>query len=197
MKAFRRLNAPEFLSENAERWNRQWSELKHRNPGAIFHWYQHDGRPVNHHFAPILSEQTQGHCSYCDGYPLGPADHTIDHFKPKGDPRFYLEAYQWENLFWACADCQIAKREKFDDLLLKPDQPGFSFGKYFIYNFNTHQIEINPLADDDSRQKAEITCRIFDLNHPSRTISRRHSFERWSANPQQPLEDFSFRFIFE
>jgi len=198
MKHFDRLDAPSFLLENAQRWNQQWSTLKQHNPGARFTWYQHEGRPLNQKLSPTLSIQTQGHCSYCDAYPMGLADNTIDHFKPKGNSIFFHLAYTWENLYWACADCQKAKSEQYDDLLLRPDDFEFSFQRFFIYNFNSHELEVNSASPPEDQRQAEVSIRIFGLNHGSHVISRRHSWERWRQSDYPiVLEDFAYRFIFE
>jgi uncharacterized protein (TIGR02646 family) len=164
----------------------------------VFQWYRHDNHPVNQLLAPVLSQQTQDHCSYCDAFPLGLADNTIDHFKPKGTEEFLLEAYSWKNLYWACADCQKAKLEKFDQLLLAPDGDNYSFGRYFIYNFHTHEISPNPGAANLDQQKALTTIKIFQFNHPGQIAKRRQSWERKSSPLASPnSDDFSFRFIFE
>ncbi|MFN0213126.1 MAG: hypothetical protein ACKVT2_02625 [Saprospiraceae bacterium] len=179
MKHFSRLNAPDFLSKNGERWNQQWSNLKQRTPGAKFTWYQHKGQPVNQKLIPTLSIQTQGHCSYCDAYPMGPSDETIDHFKPKGNPLFFHLAYSWGNLYWACADCQKSKREQHNEFLLRPDDSDFSFQRFFIYNFNSHQIEVNPSSEPKDQRRGSATIQIFDLNHASHVKRRIYSWKLW------------------
>lgn len=198
MRHFNRLMAPDFLLENANRWHQQWINKKQRNPGADFQWYRHKGQPVNRILNPTLALQTQKHCSYCDAYPMGLADNTIDHFKPKGNPNFYHLAYSWENLYWACADCQKAKGEQNDDLLLQPDEVSFSFQRFFTYNFNSHELEVNHAASQEDQKRAEVSIRIFNLNHSSHVISRRHSWERWCKSDEPIiLDDFAYRFVFE
>lgn len=199
MRHFSRLAAPHFFSENAARWNQQWIKLRSEKSGATFQWYRHKKQPINQKISPILSLQTIHHCSYCDAFPMGLADDTIDHFKPKGNPLFYHLAYDWKNLYYACADCQKAKREQFSDLLLSPDAPGFSFQSIFTYNFHSHEIEPNISASGEEQTRAEKTLEIFQLNHPSKVTQRRHSWDRWQNSPDnlRPLDDFAFRFIFE
>ena len=199
MKRFDRLPAPDFLLEHAAQWNRQWAELKAGRRGASFQWYRHDNQPINQKIGPILSLQTQHHCSYCDAFPIGSADKTIDHFRPKGNPLFYHLAYDWENLFWTCADCQKEKGEQFEESLLRPDFPTYAFHHFFIYNFNTHNIDPNPNSSCEDQLRAEFTIRIFKLNDLSRIAARRISWERWWYTPAavRNIDDFAFRFIFE
>jgi len=86
--------------------------------------------------------------------------------------------------------------EQFSDDLLWPDADDYTFERYFIYNYASHEIEINPTASDNDKRKASETSRIFYFNHPSQIISRRHSWERWNDKADvDRLTDFSFRFI--
>ncbi|MDX2070472.1 MAG: hypothetical protein SFV55_18740 [Haliscomenobacter sp.] len=169
MKYFKRQEEPEFLQQNAARWNQQWAALKSRNPGATFNWYQYKGQPVNQLLLPFLKLQSQNHCAYCDAFPLQIGDDTIDHFCPKSVPDYFMEAYSWRNLYCACNHCQTAKMESFSTDLLRPDAPDYSFERYFLYNYASHEIEVNPNASLTDQNKAETTIRIFQFNYPERT----------------------------
>ena len=200
MKKFDRAESPVFLEQNAARWNRQWADLKTQNAGAAFQWYSHAGQPVNQLLMPFLLAQTQEHCSYCDAFPPKKGDKTIDHFLPKSALRHFLKAYEWANLYAACDHCQTSKMEQLSDSLLRPDALEYEFERYFIYQYDSHKIEINPTASDTEQAAALETRRIFDFNHKGQVISRRHSWERWhSKNRHEQLEeidDFAFRFMF-
>jgi hypothetical protein len=91
----------------------------------------------------------------------------------------------------------MAKREQFSVLMLRPDDISYSFERFFVYNYNLHELEPNPAASYSDQQHAEETIKIFKFNHPDMKIGRRHSFERWvsSFDNERFLEDFSFRFI--
>ncbi len=108
-----------------------------------------------------------------------------------------MEAYSWRNLYCACNHCQTAKMEIFSEELLRPDDPDYSFDRYFIYNFATHEIEVNPGASPSDQSSAHTTIKIFQFNYLEKTTLRRHAWERWmrSAVQEQVLEDFPFRFI--
>jgi len=200
MRSFTRLEAPDFWNTHAPRWNEQWRARKQDNPGAQFSWYQHEGRPVNQHIIPILKQQTQDHCSYCDGYPPVLGDDTIDHFQPKGDPLFHHHAYTWGNLYVACAHCQRAKMEQYSTDLLRPDEQEYRFERYFIYNFNTHHVEVDPSATEDYQRRAALTIRIFQFNHTGKVAMRRNEFERWIYKKREEnahIDDFAFRFMMD
>jgi uncharacterized protein (TIGR02646 family) len=105
---------------------------------------------------------TAGHCAYCDGYELGESSReTIDHFRPKS--RFPELAFAWQNLFPACDSCQLAKRD-FHEQLLKPDEEGYEFARYFVLNFKTGDLEPNPGALPEEQQKAQNTIALLSLN---------------------------------
>ena len=195
MRQFTRLLPPQYLTENWEIWSNRYAQNKAKNAGHTFQWATHEGQKMNQKLLPLLTAQTQKHCSYCDAYPMKISDETIDHFKPKGDARFYHLAYQWENLYYCCADCQKAKWEQFSDDLVRPDATDFSFNRYFIVNYLTGEIQANPAATVDEKLCAEVTIKFLGLNHTGQCISRRHSFERYNA--ESDIDDFAYRFMFE
>ncbi len=197
MRPFNRLDAPDFLTENWEKWGNEYAARKTANSSYSFNWKHHQGQPVNQRLLPDLRKQTQSHCSYCDAYPPNLPDKTIDHFRPKGDARFYHLAYHWENLYFACGHCQKAKMERFDDALLRPDEAGYSFERYFIFNFSTGEVEINPAASGEEKLRAEATIRLFGFNEEGQPFSRRREWKSFEKQVFEDLNDYAFRFLFE
>lgn len=197
MRKFVRRNAPTLLEENWERWGKEYASKRNSNPGHLFRWPHINKQPLNQVLLPFLKAQTDNHCSYCDKSPLFRGDESIDHFRPKTDKRFYEEVCQWNNLYLACKHCQDSKMALYNEHLLRPDDIHYHFLKYFIYNYNEHQIDPNPLASDEETHMARETIKVFDLNHPSMKISRRHAYERYTQAKDPVLEDYNFRFIFE
>jgi hypothetical protein len=62
-------------------------------------WHEIDGAKVNQKLLPLLKNQTQDHCSFCDAFPVDPPSiPTIEHFRPK--TAFPREAFKWENLYY-------------------------------------------------------------------------------------------------
>lgn len=198
MKSFKRNNEPDFLVQNAAKWNQQWADLKLRNPGASFQWYKHKGSTVNQLLIGDLAAQTQEHCSYCDAFPPRSNDNTIDHFRPKSHPAYYLDAYLWGNLYFACGHCQQLKLEQFSEDLLRPDALDYNFDRYFVYNYKEHEIEFNPAASEEEQRKAKTTIAIFGFNESGQPTSRRHAWERWTGKSEEDrvVDDFPFRFLF-
>jgi uncharacterized protein (TIGR02646 family) len=197
MRKFTRAEEPEILRKNWQRYGERYALNRAANPSHLFRWPLVNGERLNQIILHILKLQTQHHCSYCDGFPLGPADETIDHFKPKSDERFYQEVCKWENLYVACADCQKVKANQYSDLLLKPDETDYHFNKYFVYDYQKHEINLRPGIDNISLERAKITLSIFRLNEPAFCKSRQISLERYKANAFRDPDDYGFRFMFD
>jgi uncharacterized protein (TIGR02646 family) len=197
MKRFTRLEEPQIIQDHGAVIGQNYAQRRLINPNYSFSWPQINNQRINHSILPVLREQTNNHCSYCDKFPLHKGDNTIDHFKPKTNSLYYLFVCQWENLYLACKHCQDSKGTKYDDLLLRPDDPNFDFSNYFVYNYSDHTIEANPSANDGDQQRAQITIEILDLNFPDVKTSRRHAFERYNAATLPDLNDYNYRFMFE
>lgn len=199
MRKIERSAAPEILKTNWKIWGEEYKAKKEENNSHSFTWKQVNNVKVNHSILPFLQKISDNHCHYCDGYPPGKADETIDHFKPKGKPEFYHLAYQWENLYLACADCQMIKKDNFAEELLRPDAFDFTFDRYFTYNYSNHEIEIHPRleAGENDYKRAEITIQLLGFNLYNNPTKRRMQFERRMGNPNGDLLDFAFRFMFE
>ncbi|MCU0424153.1 MAG: TIGR02646 family protein [Candidatus Kapabacteria bacterium] len=200
MKRLYRPEAPKFLVENAEQWGKEFAAKRAANPNGEFQWKQVDKQKVNVVLREVLLEKmTQYHCSYCDGgYILGAAaDETIDHFRPKFS--FPNLVYQWENLFVCCNVCQKHKLEKFDELLLKPDAEDFSTLRYFILNYESGAIDINPAASEADKSRAEATIRLLGLNTIRRQKMRLNECKKWdnSNEATRVIDEWNFRFFLE
>lgn len=68
MRRFTRAPEPEVLAANWEAWGVAWEERL--AAGGRFHWHQTGGRAVNQVLLPLLKQQTQDHCSFCDIFPF-------------------------------------------------------------------------------------------------------------------------------
>ncbi len=154
---------PQVLEEKGDDWTQRW--VRRSPEGGKFAWPQFDGKKLNTILVPLLREQTVGHCSFCDAYPVDATSlETIEHFRPKGKDHFPKLAFTWENLFYCCQRCQGEKLEQFDESLLKPDSDDFEFAKYFFCDFTTGEIKPNPGASEADRERARITSEIYGLN---------------------------------
>lgn len=194
MRKFTRLAEPGYLVDKWEAWGLDWEERRARNIGANWHWHQIENVALDHRLRVPLKEQTQGHCSFCDAFPVSPPSvDTIEHFRPKAE--FPREAYQWSNLYYCCCFCQ-RKGCAFSELALRPDAPDYEFGRYFLWNYTTGEIEVNPQASEPDQERARFTIVYFRLNeeHPTCRRQAQHWYAGYSADE---LENVPYRHFLE
>lgn len=188
MRRFTRGPEPEFLARDCEEWGLAWE--KRLAAGGRFHWHRFEGPPVNQRLLPLLKQQTQDHCSFCDNYPVSPPSvDTIEHFRPKS--RYPREAYRWNNLYFACMYCQ-AKGDAFDEAALRPDAADYSFDRYFRWDYTLGRIEVNDRASAADQHRARVTIALYRLNTGHPTL-RRRELKRRAAAGDEPLDDFAYR----
>jgi len=191
---------PEFLQEHSTQWGAEFAEKRAENSSARFQWRKYNGQSTRKLIVAALEPMCDGHCSYCDGYPLGPQSQvTIDHFRPKSKPEFFHLVYSWPNLFIACNTCQRQKREQFSDDLLKPDEPSYLFEHYFMLDYKTGDIQVNRFAPDEQQRRAEATIKILGLNDGRRPQDRLLEYRKYKALPSDEwdINDFSYRFFIQ
>ena len=130
----------------------------------------------------LLSRQTLKHCCYCDGYMGYCSRDTIDHFLPK--KYFSLLAYKWSNLYFCCDGCQ-RKGSDYHRRALRPDEPGYTFSRYFRSHRNGL---ITIIAEEKSDyERAEITLKTLKLNHPKLVEDRALEFNKSLSPRRRPL----------
>lgn len=188
MRKFTRALEPEFLAKKWEAWGMAWE--KRLASGGRFHWHEIEGQPVNQRILPLLKQQTQGHCSFCDNYPVSPPSvDTIEHFRPKA--RYPREAYRWSNLYFACMYCQ-GKGDNFDESALQPDAPDYSFDRYFRWDYTRGTLEVNERASAEDQQRAGVTITLYRLNdgHPA---WRRRELRRHARAHDESLDESAYR----
>lgn len=192
-----RLTEPDFLAENAPKWNRTFAENRAKNSKFAFQWAMHKGKRANVLLLPFLQKMSQNHCAFCDGYPFSMSKETIEHFRPKS--RYPHLAYTWENLFLCCDACQSAKLEYFSPLLLKPDEIGYSFEDYFQCNFKTGELQPNPTKSWGNQLRALITIRLYNLNNKARCVARLNEADAWMIGKQKnkSLDDYGYRYFID
>lgn len=199
MKQIFRTPAPSVIATN---W-KQWGRAFHSNDGT-FYWHQSGGQGVNKILEPFLISMTNNHCAFCDGTPFGHmSPFTIEHFRPKH--LFKKLAFHWHNLFPCCYVCQAASnkawRTSFNKAVLKPDDSNYQFSKYFVADFASGRIEVNPTSSASDQNRAQVTIDAYDLNAEIKCKLRASVIKQFkdgiNENPPKTLDDFSFRFFIE
>lgn len=195
MFAFERPACPGYLSGCWEELGLRYEAAKAENESYKFQW---TARFRYEDTRQLLNEMTQGHCAFCDGGELGAMSReTIEHFKPKSRAEFRRFAYQWENLYPCCDQCQSQKREDFDEQLLVADERGYQFDDYFIVDYVNGELQPNPLATDENQRRAQITLELYGLNIAIRLQCRKKELRRYRQRDRDEdvLDDFSYRYF--
>lgn len=168
------LSSLKKIKKNWEQWGielKQYQESEGKE-GQRFSWREGCYKDLR----LALYDLTDGHCSFCDGFPIGETSlEPIEHYYPKAD--FPLIAYQWENLFYCCDKCNSeANKTKFE-YTLKPDDLDYIFKSYFYFDASSGKLEILENLEIDAPekyQKAKKFLKRYGINNPKRNIARIH-----------------------
>jgi uncharacterized protein (TIGR02646 family) len=156
---------------------------------------------ANPELREVLYKLFYGKCAYCESklpaLSIGNTFLTIDQFRPPTTPMglsgistldgYWWLAYEWENLFPACENCNRAKGNKFP-VQFKRVQP-YAKGKELE---KEGSLLLNPCVDypettlkfysDGSvkgmDRKAETTIDVFSLNRNNLRKAREYSYEK-------------------
>lgn len=191
MNPFKRGDAPQVLTEAGPAAADSFVKRCDEDPGASFFWPKRDGRSILPIIREALAALTSDHCSYCDGYPIDTTgEKEVDHFRPKR--AFPREAFDWKNLYLVCTACNKAKLDEWNAQLLRPDDPTYSFERYFWVDALTGELKSNPAASDEDQARAKETIRIFNLQRGGLCSERRRAIasSKTEADPNRP-----FRFL--
>lgn len=194
MKAQTRPPEPEIFTKNSRKWNKQWVELRSKNPSANFSWYTVKGKTAREWALPALFEMNQGHCCFCDNFPLDDGDKPVEHFRPKSNPAYYNLAFTWSNLYFCCSTCNDNKNDFFSEQLLAPDELGFDEHRFFLFDFTNGGILVNPAATKEDQDRALTTIKTFGLDTPSKRRIRKYEIAKWeNENDPSMIDDYAFR----
>jgi hypothetical protein len=117
-----------------------------------------------------------------------------DQFQPRA--AFCELAYTWTNLFLACSACNRAKGERWDELLLRPDDPDFRFERYFECDFATGELRPAPTAAPEEQARAHRTIEVLRLNRADTCKSRKRTLWVLRHMPSDIGEDdLAYRYL--
>ncbi len=194
-----RISMPDFLQNKYKSWGKKY-KAKRDNPNKSndFAWATYQGSKVNQLLLPKLRDDiNNAHCSFCDGFPLDTTGETIEHLRCVS--KYPLLSYFWGNLYYCCNYCNNHKLENPERNLLRPDSFGYEFEKYFIFDYDTGKLEVNPDPNlsDLEKQKAINTINIYGLNEFNRPKRRKDFLKLFAKTIEPDIEDFPYRFILQ
>lgn len=155
-----------------------------------------------------LELQVNGHCSFCDDFPVGTTSkEEIEHYFPKAI--FPCLAYAWDNLFYICSKCN-SNANSFTanngfDFTLKSDLEEYNFSKIFYFDLGSGKVEvIESLLNksSDLYNRAKLFLNRYGINNPKRNQARIyifHDVKNFLMNPSdsRKRKDFAFRYVFD
>jgi uncharacterized protein (TIGR02646 family) len=175
---------PECLTLNLSNWTSVWvAKVRAGAKSDDFSWRN---TPCEKEIREKLGIESDDHCCFCDKAPLDPL--SIDHFRPKMD--FPADAYCWENLYSACLGCQ-GRNAKFNELAIRPDEPSFTFDRFFDINADFDLIP-NGTATAEDQERALVTIELFKLNRLPLRKARRMEFMQLFENPSFVLYQYRY-----
>lgn len=191
MKKLIRTAQPVCLAAGFQEWTDRYVTARFANPAANFRWYSNS---CYQDIRAALLSMTQHHCAFCDGFVGTEGRETVEHFRPKSV--YPQEAFLWGNLFPCCDVCQSAKRERYDDLLLKPDEETYRFAHFFICNYGTGELQPAPEISTDDQRRAEKTVEFYGLNSPLRKQARVRELKKFLAvGDELHIDEFPYRYF--
>lgn len=188
---------PGLLQQHGAQIGRDYAQRRRADPSYRYQWPQRDGQRLYDVAHTALRAMTDDRCSYCDGHPIDAVgEDQIDHFCPKGLPQFYELVCAWTNLFLTCSACNKAKRDNWDELLLRSDAEDYAFERYFEYRFDTGELHPNGAASDGDRARAAKTIGLLALNRPGACTMRKRTVRliRHALSPDE-RSDVPYRFL--
>lgn len=191
------------LADNWEQWGIEYDEfIKSKGKlGQGFSWR----KGIYKQLRKNLDGLTNGHCSFCDGFPFDLSKETVEHFKPKNE--FPLIAYQYSNLLYCCDKCQSNSNKKYVSNL-KPDHIHYNFSSIFYVDLIDFEIKIlaNLKQDNvDLYNRANVFLNRYGINQKER-ISRREGVYRdlknyfkaeYGTENQRLRNDFAYRYLYD
>jgi uncharacterized protein (TIGR02646 family) len=202
MRPFTRKPAPKWWLALAAQ-----CEAKQTSPTEInsaerkpFVWPARNGKSSGPILKRALAKQTQQHCAYCDSWPLPKRASSIDHFRPKSKKKFPHLACDWNNLYFVCANCQGSKLSYWNEEthLLAPDEIGFTFHQYFVYDYYSGSIKPNPHANNHHRKRAKLTIQKMGLDeHAVARMMAMELYESRKVSGSIDIDSLPYRYLFE
>ena len=188
---------PACLIDKADEWRDNFIKKIKKAP-SYWNWHQYNKEKVVDILTKGLSIISHFHCSYCGIFPLKQSvgGRSIDHFKPKS--KFPELAFEWENLFIACSDCQQIKGNNYPSLPpLKPDHPNYKFDYWFKINWVNNHIVPRASLTAEEQAIAQATLDWLGLNKGERPTARFDELEKFNNNTIKNVLKWSYPYFLE
>jgi hypothetical protein len=118
-------DAPPGFEDRARAWKARFAEYRRRQPNISAAAVWRKVREAIEHDAEVLALRFHRKCGYCEARPGHVSHPHVEHFRPKGLPRFEGKMFDWDNWLLSCGICNEEKWKHFPEedgkpLLLNP-----------------------------------------------------------------------------
>lgn len=187
MRKITRAPAPPELQNGAADWTTNWVAKAGTN--STFYWPKN----VREKLVDVLRNMSQGHCHFCDAFPLeAVTNEPIEHFRPKSECREL--AYSWKNLYYICESCNSSKREEWAARMVAPDSDDYRFELFFQFDFTTGAMQPSAIAGEAEMEAATNTIRLYNLDSPARRRWRMLAARDWQyLFPHKSIDEHPYR----
>lgn len=129
--------------------------------------WQHSSRYKQDDTKQALKQIYKNKCAFCEKSQLDTFP-QVEHFRPKDI--YYWLGFSWDNLLWACAQCNIPKSTKFDVLGTRASYTGENFADIHTLSATYDAIEqpefFNPETTDPEPHLIFNTAGVISSLHP-------------------------------
>lgn len=137
---------------------REAAQLGVKSERITPHWRSFRGSEAGRELAERLRALFCGKCAYCEVQ----AARDVEHFYPKS--LFPERMYRWDNLLFACKNCNTDKGDRFNfeggrPLLLDPCDPAHDPADYFTWDLVTGRPRVT--TDPARRPRADETLQVL------------------------------------
>lgn len=140
-----------------------------------------------------------GKCAYCESKIIHVDYGHIEHFRPKGIPKFRALAFDWNNLFLACAVCN--GREYKGTRFPEKNEGGPAVNpcddlpeKHLLFFFDTDSRIATVIY---LTQRGKVSVDLFGLNRPELRAHRSKQIEKLIVLSRLAPTDLEARRLFE
>jgi 5-methylcytosine-specific restriction endonuclease McrA len=151
---------PENFAVRARDWNERFATAREADAELTPSKFWSRVRPELRADAAVLAERFHDKCAYCESTLPHVAHPHIEHYRPKGNPRFEHQMFEWSNWLLSCGVCNDKKWTNFPEqdgepLLLDPSEhdpsPHIGFRRSFIFGISDKGLKTVELVKLERR----------------------------------------------
>lgn len=166
MRNVKRLDEPESLTRNADKWTEMLEQQIHERGSyanvAAKYKTRYNQRDVREQLIKMYDDR----CCYCESKVSVQSYGRIEHLRPRA--KFPEQTYSWDNMHWSCERCNGVKGDSWDE-----DAPVLDPTRDNICDYITENISTGEYEAVDGNNRGEATIQSAGLNRKELCSARR------------------------